>query len=43
MLENMPKVYEGYKPYIFVSYAHADKAALQMIDALVKIGYRVYY
>lgn len=40
----MPKIYEGHEPYIFVSYAHADKAVvLPMIEALDEAGYRVWY
>lgn len=44
MAEELPKVYEGDRPYIFVSYAHADRlAALPIIAALVAEGYRVWY
>jgi hypothetical protein len=40
----MPQVYEGDRPYIFVSYAHADKdAVLPIVRALVAEGYRVWY
>jgi hypothetical protein len=40
----MPDVYEGDRPYIFVSYAHADDdAVLPLLDALVAEGYRVWW
>lgn len=36
--------YEGTKPYIFVSYAHKDKArVMSLLDALNLAGYRVWY
>ncbi len=38
------QVYNGGKPYIFVSYAHKDEqAALKIIHSLQKDGYRVWY
>ena len=44
MPQQMPQVYEGDYPYIFVSYAHADRdAVLPIIRALVDEGYRVWY
>ncbi|MDO4807403.1 MAG: toll/interleukin-1 receptor domain-containing protein [Coriobacteriales bacterium] len=44
MPEDKPKVYEGHRDYVFVSYAHADRnAALPIIRALVDEGYRVWY
>jgi hypothetical protein len=43
MPENKPQVYEGDYPYVFVSYAHADGAAMPIIRALVDEGYRVWY
>lgn len=44
MPQQMPQVYEGDRPYIFVSYAHADRdAVLPIIRALVDEGYRVWY
>lgn len=39
----MVQVYEGDRPYIFVSYAHADGAAMPIIRALAEEGYRVWY
>ncbi|MDO4807397.1 MAG: toll/interleukin-1 receptor domain-containing protein [Coriobacteriales bacterium] len=40
----MPKVYKGDRPFVFVSYAHADSdAVLPILDALVDEGYRVWY
>ena len=40
----MPDVYEGDRPFIFVSYAHADDdAVLPLIAALVAEGYRVWW
>lgn len=43
MSGNKPQVYEGDYPYIFVSYAHADGAAMPIIRALAEEGYRVWY
>lgn len=43
MPEQMPNAYEGNYPYIFVSYAHADGAAMPIIRALADEGYRVWY
>ena len=40
----MPTAYEGRKPYIFVSYAHKDKAdVMRYIDALEKRGFLVWF
>ncbi|MDO4808063.1 MAG: toll/interleukin-1 receptor domain-containing protein, partial [Coriobacteriales bacterium] len=44
MPDKMPKVYEGDQPFIFVSYAHADRdVVLPIIATLVDEGYRVWY
>lgn len=44
MPDQMPEVYEGDRPYAFVSYAHADRrAVLPIIGALVAQGHRVWY
>lgn len=38
------EVYEGDKPYIFVSYSHKDKKQVEpVIEALIRHGYRVWY
>ncbi|MDO4808001.1 MAG: toll/interleukin-1 receptor domain-containing protein [Coriobacteriales bacterium] len=40
----MPEVYEGDRPFIFVSYAHADSdAVIPIITDLDDEGYRVWY
>lgn len=40
----MVKVYEGEKPYIFISYAHANApAVMQVLDALSSRGFRIWY
>ena len=37
-------VYEGDKPYIFISYAHANApAVMQVVEELCDLGYRVWY
>lgn len=39
-----PTVYEGDKPYIFISYAHKDsETVLPLIERLQKSGFRVWY
>ena len=43
MLEEMPKVYEGDRPYVVVSYARDDKTARTIIGALDGAGYCVWY
>lgn len=44
MPEELPRVYEGDLPYMFVSYAHADRdAVLPIVAALVDKGYREWY
>ena len=43
MPDPKPQVYEGDYPYIFVSYAHADGAAMPINRALADEGYRVWY
>lgn len=43
MSGNKPQAYEGDYPYVFVSYAHADGAAMPIIRALAEEGYRVWY
>lgn len=44
MPNNMSQVYEGDRPYIFVSYAHADSGVVMpIINALMSEGYRVWY
>ena len=35
--------YEGEKPYIFVSYAHADTEILDDVKLLNKQGFRIWY
>ena len=41
---NMKPVYEGDKPYIFISYAHANApAVMQVVEELCDRGYRVWY
>ena len=41
---NMKPVYEGDKPYIFISYAHANApAVMQVVEELCDLGYRVWY
>ena len=40
----MSLVYEGYEPYIFISYAHKDKdEVLDYIQALQQRGFRIWY
>lgn len=42
--EENSRVYSaGTKPFVFVSYSHSDKFALQIIDKLIDSGYRVWY
>ena len=44
MPEELPRVYEGDLPYMFVRYAHADRdAVLPIVAALVDKGYREWY
>ncbi len=39
-----PTVYEGDKPYIFISYSHKDdKKVWGIIEKLNKLGYRLWY
>jgi|GEM_PF-5109515 len=36
--------YEGYEPFLFVSYAHADRATVfPELDRLHRLGYRIWY
>ena len=38
------KAYTGDKPYLFVSYAHADAAAvMEVLEALQEQGFRIWY
>ena len=40
----MPTAYEGNQPYIFISYAHADKEeVLRYVDALEQCGFRIWF
>lgn len=40
----MADVYEGDRPYVFVSYAHVDsEVVLPIIEALDAAGYRLWY
>ena len=40
----MPTAYEGKKPYIFISYSHADKEeVLNYVDALEQSGFRIWF
>ncbi len=37
-------IYEGNKPYIFISYAHANSpAVMQVLEDLCAHGYRIWY
>ena len=39
-----PTVYEGDKPYIFISYSHKDdRKVWEIVEVLDKLGYRVWY
>ena len=38
------KTYEGDRPYIFISYAHANSpAVMEVVEALAEQGYRIWY
>ena len=41
---NMPEVYEGGRPYIFISYAHKDSGlVIPIIRRLNALGFRTWY
>ena len=41
---NKIKPYEGNRPYIFISYAHANSpAVMQITEVLSERGYRIWY
>lgn len=42
-MEAVP-IYEGEKPYLFISYAHSNSpAVMQVVEELAEAGYRVWY